>query len=508
MIIQYFGNVSLGMRIPVNGSMISNLLLVGVGVALGASGYWVIDRSGEPKPENWEESAVASEAERSGSKRAEVRDAMRSGSASSEPGQAVERPEMRMRRAVDELDPRVRSEMLRRAGAEGARSDLAEALKLGMALERPQDRLDYYRGLFGVWSEEDPEAALDYASRTFPAGTLHAELVGLAMNKWAATSPQDARLWAERNLSGPLKGQAMTDLMVGWTRRSPAVAAEWLENSDQATSSMVSAVGVTWAEQDASAAAEWASGLSGYAARRTATLAVANEWARQDPPAAAAFFEEATKSELGPDLATILADVWGASDPQAASLWVSELPDGPVRDQAAGTLATVWATVDIQAAARWSEGLEDASMREQVVAHLGTSWGALEPDRAVEWLMGLPPELASEGLTGAFNSWGSVDAAGMRDWVESTEVSAVSDQARKSLADVLSRQDILGSIEGAMGISSAVERNDAVARYFREWRKVDDASAQEWLGEAWAVMPVDLQERVEREQRARVAARL
>ncbi len=95
----------------------------------------------------------------------------------------------------------------------------------------------------------------------------------------------------------------------------------------------------------------------------------------------------------------------------------------------------------------------------------------------------------------------------MRDWVENSEQNAISDAARRSLADVLSQNSILDSIDVAMGIGSTEDRNDAVARYFRQWRKSDDASAQEWLGVAWEVMPVDLQERLQKEQQAYLTQR-
>jgi len=413
--------------------------------------------------------------------------------------------ESQIRNAALETDPKLRSEMLSRAGAEGARRDVEEALKMGHSLSRLQDKIDYFRGLFGVWSEVDAEGSLTYAKQNFNVGLLQSELISLVINKWGAVSPQQARIWTERNLSGPIREQAMTDMMIGWTRRNPELASNWLQQSNSATSSMLSAVGVTWAEQDPEAAAIWAGGLQSYGGRRTASIAVASEWARQSPEEAADFYSDEVAGPEGMDLATVIADVWGTSDPAATADWVSGLPSGPVRDQAAGTLATVWATRDVEAASRWSESIEDPSMRQQVIAHLGTTWGALEPDRAVEWLAQLPPELAQVGMTGAFNSWGAVDPGGMRDWVENSEASTISDQARRSLADVVSQNDILDSIDLALGISTSQERNDAVARYFRQWRKTDDASAQEWLGEAWQVIPPDLQERLKREQLLKVA---
>ncbi len=497
------------MKLPVSGSAFGNLLLLGVGAVLGASGYWTVDHFDlEPEPAV-EDADYAASAEGE-----QVTDgfAAFSGSRAATPadvdaGVASSEQVNRLRQAGLRGNPLDRAEMLHRAGEEGARRNLEEALVFGHSLERLQDQLAYFRGLFGVWSDLDSEAALAYANRHFSTGLLKSEMIGLVVNKWGAGHPQEARVWAEQNLTGPTRERAMTDLMVGWTRRSPETAAAWLAGADNRSSSMVSAVGRTWAEQDPEAAASWLGGLPPGPARHTATLAVANEWTRQDPASAAEFFKSDLGGGDGLDLATIIADVWGTSDPESAALWVSDLPTGAIRDQAAGALASVWGTRDVEAAARWSDAISDPNMRSQVVAHLGTTWGALEPTRAVEWLSSLPPDLAEVGMVGAMNSWGVVDPTGMRNWVENSAPSAITDSARRSLADVLAQDNLLDSIDIAMGISGQQERNDAVARYFRQWRKVDDASAQEWLGMAWEVMPPDLQDRISVEQRANVIPR-
>jgi hypothetical protein len=497
------------MKLPVNGSLLANTLLVVGGAVLGVTSYWSVENVFLAPFDSSSRGASANVSNARSEHSAGARLNRNQGDYSSgSEGSRVSRGisvEAQMRNAALETDPRLRSEMLNRAGAEGARRDVEEALKMGHSLSRLQDKIDYFRGLFGVWSEVDAEGSLTYAKQNFNAGLLQSELISLVVNKWGAVSAHEARIWTERNLSGPIRDQAMTDLMIGWTRRNPALASNWLQQSNMVTSSMLSAVGGTWAEQDPEAAAIWAGGLATSGSRRTASLAVASEWARQNPQEAAEFFAEEVAGPEGRDLATVIADVWGTSDPASTADWLSGLPSGPIRDQAAGTLATVWATRDVEAASKWSESIEDSSMRQQVIAHLGTTWGALEPDRAVEWLAQLPPDLAQVGMKGAFNSWGAVDPIGMKDWVENSEASTISDQARRSLADVVSQDDILDSIDLALGISTSEERNDAVARYFRQWRKKDDASAQEWLGAAWQVIPADLQERLEREQLLKVA---
>ncbi len=491
------------MKIPPSGSALSNSLLFVTGVVCGVAGYWAFD--GVLNEDSSDNRLSSSDyLDSTLPVRSEVRGSSPIGAGSSSISRSVFSLEDEMLAAYREVDPSIRSELLRKAGAAGARNDIRAALEMGIEIKRLQDRLEYHRGVFAEWSEIDPEAALAHAKRSFNPGIVQSEMIGLVVNKWAATSPQDARVWTEQNLSGPLREQALTDLMVGWTRRSPDLASNWVSQSGSGSQPLLSAVGKTWAEQDPASAATWALELPVSSSRKAASIAVAVEWSRQDPQQAATFFSEAVAGPEGMDLATVIADVWGTSDPASTAEWVAGLPEGTVRDQAAGTLATVWATRDVEAASKWSESIEDPSMRKQVIAHLGTTWGALEPDNAIEWLAQLPVEEAQVGLTGAFNSWGVVDRGGMMDWVENSEPSEIVDQARRSLADVVSQDNILSAIDLSMGISDSTARNDAVARYYRHWRKVDDASAQEWIGEVWSEVPADLKLRLDREQRSPV----
>ncbi len=497
------------MRLPANGTAFANSLLAISGFLAGiVSSFVAIEAgwfernerkekrggvdSGDPKgntpPDLWSENALFGD---------------RSKNREDNSGQD---PKFQVERARLEFDPQLRSELLNRAGREGARRDLSEALTIGLELERVQDQLDYYRGVYAEWSDTDPESALDYAKRSFHPGTLQFELVSLVMNKWGYENPQTALVWAKSNLAGPLLDQSITDMMIGWTRRNPSSAAGWISNSDYRSQPAFAAIATTWAEQDARAAADWATQVPFRAGRRGATLAVAAEWTRQDPRTAAETMVDLADPDQTTDVATLIADIWGTSDPESAALWISTLPGGTMRDQAAGTLATVWATRDIQSAVAWSESIGDPSMRSRVVNHLGTTWGALEPENAIQWLSGLESQLALPALEGAFNSWAAVQPESMRDWIESSETPSISDRARRSLADVVSQESPLEAIELSLGMSDEALRDDSVARYYRLMRKVDEASADEWYREMTSQLSFDMQTRLERENRNSVSS--
>jgi len=499
-------------KIPRNGTPLANTLLIIMGVVLGVGGTWTVIRSGL-LPNFFSEHGNL--AQQSGGGIGGPNDDGAVNHRTEGPSNSPETPAWTSRSpkpitlamALRIRDRATRSKMLRQTGAQSASRDVAESLREGLSITRTQDRLDYYRGLVGSWSEIDPEAALDHIQHDFSTGLLQTELISLAVNKWGADNPRDAWVWTEKRLSGPLREQSQADLMIGWTRRNPALAADWLSDSGIQSRLLLTTVGTTWAEQDPRSAADWAASLPSESTRKASNIAVAAEWARQDPAIAVDYYAPEITGTEGVDLATVLADIWGTTDPAAAATWVEQLPLGQVRDQAASTLATIWATRDIEAAVAWSDTIADPSTRSQVISHLGTTWGALEPDDAIAWLSTLPAQEAQTGLVGAFNSWGAVDPRGMRDWIENTDQSVISDLGRRSLADILSQDDILTSLDLAMGIGSSIEQTDAVSRYFRYWRKIDDTSAQEWYGAMEPSLPPDLRDRLQKDLAAQLAPR-
>lgn len=495
----------LPVKFPSNGTPVANVLLVLTGLIVGVAGTWTamqikegsLYQGSATEPEENSQQSFTTRGDES------IR---RSGSVGND-RTAARLSAVDLPMALRIRDPATRSEMLRRAGAGGADLDIAESLRAGLSITRTQDRLDYYRGLVGQWSETDPEAALDHIRHDLNPGLLQSELISLAVNKWGAENPRDAWVWTEKNLSGPLREQSQADLMIGWTRRNPSLAAAWVTDTGLQSRLLLSTVGTTWAEQDPRSAAAWADSLSTTVARQATKIAVAAEWARQDPPMAADFFENEINATEDLDLATVIADIWGTTDPAATARWIEDLQPGKVRDQAASTLASVWATRDIEAAVAWSETIADRATRSQVISHLGTTWGALDPDRAIGWLSTLSLEEAEIGLVGAFNSWAAVSPNEMLAWIDSTEASGISDLGRRSLADVISQDDILTSIDLAMGIRPSPEKTDAVSRYFRHWRKIDDTSAREWYQAMESSLPSELRDRLSRDLQDRIPPR-
>jgi hypothetical protein len=448
-----------------------------------------------PRPGNAEISGPVPES------RSSVRDAALQARADDRPpaGAAGIPPKLR-----DALE---RARYFRDAGAAAARDNVATALDEAYAIENRQDQLDFYRGLYGVWSEDDPAAAAGHAQASLPAGQLQSDAVGIAVNKWGEKNPREAWLWAEQNLAGPLKERALADLMIGWSRRAPEQAAEWLQSTGMTSQPLFNAVAGTWAEDQPAAAAEWAKSLPDGSAKETAVVAVAGTVAGQNPEQAVELFEEEIASGESMNLVISIADVWASTDPAETASWISRMADGAAKNEAAATLATVWAASDIQAAVAWSGTLSPGHLQREVIAHLGTTWGAIEPQAALEWLGTLPAADAEEGVTGALYSWAGTDPVSMREWLDAGADAAIADRARRSLADVLSETNLTDSMDLALGMSSERARNEALGRYFREWRKRDEEGAQDWLQTNWTSLPESSRTQLASEQTRTVAPR-
>lgn len=407
----------------------------------------------------------------------------------------------------DHQDPQERTASIRAAGAEAARNDPASALALVADFTSEQDKLEFLRGIYSVWAASDPVSALDYAKSSLTAGLARSEAIGIAVNKWAGKDPRAAWLWSEANLTGPLQEQAFTDVLIGWTRNSPADAARWLASTGYNSQPLLNAVASTWAERSPKDAYNWAKSLPNRESRISALIGPTREWLNQDPKQAIPIITAELSEPNSAPLVTIIADTLGTNDPLSASVVVDSLPPGAIQDEAAATLAIVWAASDVKAAVAWSDTLKSESMRRQVITHIATTWGAIDPDAAIDWLHTLPAPLAAEGVIGAFNSWAGTDSAALREVVDGTPASPDMDLARIALADVLATTDINSSLSLALGITAAPSRDAAAARYFRHWRKTDDASAQEWLLANWSALDPATQQRLTREQQRNVVTR-
>jgi hypothetical protein len=422
----------------------------------------------------------------------------------------------KLRQIIETIDSERRADDLHHFGREMAARNATMALALAGEIAGDSDQWMYMKGVFATWAQKSPQEAAAYAINTLPAGRLRAEAIRLSMGEWGAVDARGAFEWMEATLHGPVKEASLVALAEGWSRHSPEQAAAWFAESGSTSQGVLTAIASTWARQDSVAALEWAAALGDPALRTTSLNSVLGEMARLDPvaavQAAAPYLQPASQAGASGeaaaadrDVARTLADVWGTSDPAAAARWIDTLPAGPAQVEAAGTLAAVWATSDIEAAVAWTTTLSDAALKESMVTHLGTTWGAIEPDRALAWLDTLPPDISSQGIAGAFNSWAATDPIGLADWISQLPASPRNDLARRSLGDVISDQDPLAALELAAGISNPIQQKEVLATYYRQLHRSDTNAAIEWLQGEWPKLPAPAQHSLAQEQQKLLA---
>ncbi|MFZ4766514.1 MAG: hypothetical protein ACOYMN_16300 [Roseimicrobium sp.] len=370
------------------------------------------------------------------------------------------------------------------------------ALQKGLSIGSELEKLEYYRGLFKGWAEKDPEGALAYAKAHFPEGLLKSETIGIAINKWAAKDPRSAWNWTEENLTGNLRDQAQNDVMIGWTRQSPEEASQWLSSTGSTSQALHAAIARTWSERDPLSALQWADEIASPQLRKATSALVANALALDKPDAALALLP------TRPDLAPIIAQqVAHNGDPDRLLEPIQQMSEGPAKDQTWAAFMRALAASNPTKATQSLALVTDPQLRRELVETIGTTWSAMEPERALAWLNTLPANESTDGYIGAFNSWAATDPVGLRQYVDAhPKPMPTMDQARLSLADVYSDTSIADSLNLSLALSSPANRDDALAHYYRKWRKVDDATAQDWLQKNWSSLPVSAQRRLTIEQ--------
>lgn len=497
---------------PFSHLMVPALLIVG-GALTGSGLTWVASLR---RKENAEGSAIYNLATTmAGAKRWASATGTAAGT-SVGAGVADDASVQKLRQIMENIDSERRADDLHRFGREMAARNATIALALVSEISGDSDQLMYMKGVFTTWAQQSPQEAAAYAINTLPAGRLRAEAIRLSMGEWGEVDARGAFEWMEATLQGPVKEASLVALAEGWSRRSPEQAAAWFAESGSTSQALLTAIAGTWARQDSVAALEWAAALGDPALRNTSLNSVLGEMARLDPvaavQAAAPYLQSAGQAgangeaaAAGRDVARTLADIWGTSDPAAAARWIDTLPAGPAQVEAAGTLAAVWATSDIEAAVAWTTTLSNAALKESMVAHLGTTWGAIEPDRALAWLDTLPPDVSSQGIAGAFNSWAATDPVGLADWITQLPASPRNDLARRSLGDVISDQDPLAALELAAGISNPIQQKEVLATYYRQLHRSDTNAAIEWLQGEWPTLPAPAQHSLAQEQQKLLA---
>ncbi len=209
------------------------------------------------------------------------------------------------------------------------------------------------------------------------------------------------------------------------------------------------------------------------------------------PPAVIAKWQEAD----GPDLAVAFISEWGAKDPSAAARWLVSQPDSPARSSAAEALTDIWARRDLNASTKWAIALSDEGiLKPLILDRLAALWAEKDPLIGAGYYANIAPgETRKLGASALFERWAKRDPTGL--YGSLTRVpSAISDEARTSLAPVFFPRNSAEAMNILCGVRNKELRIDSIGQMYDYWRRRSRTSASAWL--ATSPLTSDERERV------------
>lgn len=246
-----------------------------------------------------------------------------------------------------------------------SRKDAAAGLSFAMSLSNPQEQTAAVNGLFATWGREDPEAAAE-ALKKLPQGDGRLGALNTIAAAWAANDPTAARQWAD-SLSGSERVRALAAVLPSLAKDDPVAASGQL-----------------------------------------ATLLNA-------PP-------DGMAKNLASSAST-LAATWANDDPTAASQWAMSLPAGQSRDGGVGAISRAWSQYDAIAAAKWIGTLEAGSARDAAVKPLVTRVRQTDPATAFSWAATIEDSADRVSQLGeTLKSWRGTDLAAARAALDAADL--------------------------------------------------------------------------------------
>lgn len=313
------------------------------------------------------------------------------------------------------------------------------------------NRMLYLQSVFTAWGEKNGAAAAEWANANLNGMEKTDALYNIA-DGWAEADPAAAAEWFDANTSGTNREDAFREVLESWGRKSPDEAAEWAQNLDANTQSWVmDSLAEGWAAKDPAAAAAAGQRMTDRDYGDEFLMTVAGQWADSDPQAAARWADSLTDPDLIAVTHMEIGVAWAAADAQAASEWVDSLPEGEERKYGALGAALGWSDHDPAGALSWTlEKVDDEDTRSQIVEDVMLDWSDSDPVAAAEWLNGLPKDERTDEVLENFSySVFEVDPASAVTWANT--------------------------------INDPVLKNQHIDALLQEWVDMDGDAARQWI---------------------------
>lgn len=293
-----------------------------------------------------------------------------------------------------ERDPRQRTKDLQAFINGLTRSDFADALKRVQRIPGNNERELASRLLVARWVQDDPEAALNFATSNHG----YEYLADDAFESLASVDLQ-AALDRAKAIPGPnTRYMALRGVLSFMAESDPAAALAIAQSLGDfpGNEPLASVIYRQWADVDPQAAALQAmqSGVGG-SGWNSPIAQVARTWAADDPMSAANWALSLTDPQAESRTISQVMREWARDDLNAAVNWVGSLPPGSSYDAAASALAIAMAGTNLQDAIGWANNIADANARTNTLQRISREVMWHDPTNGLAMLQaaGVPPSL-------------------------------------------------------------------------------------------------------------------
>lgn len=293
-----------------------------------------------------------------------------------------------------ERDPRQRTKDLQAFINGLSRSDFADALKRVQRIPGSNERELASRLLVARWIQDDPEAALNFAS----SNRGFEYMADDAFESLASVDLQ-AALDRAKAIPGPnTRYMALRGVLSFMAESDPAAALAIAQSLGDfpGNEPLASVIYRQWATVDPQAAALQAAQSGVFGSGWNSPISqVARTWAADDPMSAANWAMSLTDPQAEARTMSQVMREWARDDLNSAMNWVNSLPPGSSYDAAAAALAIAMAGTNLQDAIAWANNIANSDARTNALERISREvmWRDPTNGQATLQAAGVPPNL-------------------------------------------------------------------------------------------------------------------
>lgn len=390
-------------------------------------------------------------------------------------------PALLNKAATDPALSGARMDFLKKLLSRWAGSDPSAALAWTRSFGTTTERTTLATAVLQEWAMRDPRAAINQASQE--TCFSRSELLQATLAPWGHTDPQAALQWIAALPASPMQANLRYSFLSNLVATDPVTAADYAAANCPGDS--LNQVVSLWATKDPLVAVAWALSLPGGKVRTDSLHSLADAWVQVDLAGASQYASTLKEPDQRSSFVGAVAQKWAETDPKAALNWSQSLADPSDREHAAYVAITRWAESSPTQAAQYLSTLGDNAVSGSTVPLVASRWAEQNPSEAASWAMSLPDdELRVNAVSSIAGEWANADPQALRSWLSGLPAGRSKDAAIASSASRLVTTQPAAAVELSSQISDPEMRSDNLTSTIAEWKNIDANAAKSWLNKA------------------------